>query len=98
MLDGAKLKFLRYMHGKTQKEVAEWCDVNLRFVKGVERNEYNPSQEVYEAWLNCIYDIGEPIKREKPTQESQPPTQESQPVPKRTGSKSPSKRRTTTKK
>lgn len=86
------------MHGKTQKEVAEWCDVNLRFVKGVERNEYNPSQEVYEAWLNCIYDIGEPIKREKPTQESQPPTQESQPVPKRTGSKSPSKRRTTTKK
>lgn len=90
MLDGAKLKFLRYMHNKTQKQVADWCDVNLRFVKGVERNEYNPSQEVYEAWLNCIYDIGEPLKREKPTQESQP-------VPKSTGSKSPSKRRTTTK-
>ena len=69
MLDGGKLKFLRYMHGKTQKEVAEWCDVNLRFVKGVERNEYNPSQEVYEAWLNCIYDIGSPIKREKPVKE-----------------------------
>lgn len=66
MLDGAKLKFLRYMHGKTQKQVADWCDVNLRFVKGVEANEYNPSQEVYEAWLNCVYGIGEPIKREKP--------------------------------
>ena len=82
MLDGGKLKFLRYMHNKTQKQVADWCDVNLRFVKGVERNEYSPSQEVYEAWLNCIYDIGSPIKREKPVKEKVI---------------SPSKRRTTTK-
>lgn len=71
------------MHGKTQKQISEWCDVNLRFVKGVEASEYNPSQEVYEAWLNCIYDIGEPIKRDKPTQEQK----EEKP-------KSPSKRRT----
>lgn len=83
MLDGEKLKFLRYIHGKTQKQVAEWCDLNIRTVKGVEANEYGLSDETYQAWLNCIYDIGKPLKRDKPTQEQK----EEKP-------KSPSKRRT----
>lgn len=86
MLDGEKLKFLRYMHGKTQKQVAEWCDLNIRTIKGVEANEYGLSDETYQAWLNCIYDIGEPLKRDKPTQEK-----------KEEKTKSPSKRRTTRK-
>ena len=65
MLDGSKLKFLRYMHGKTQKQIAEWCDITIRYVKMVEHNEERLSQETYKAWLNCIYDIGKPVPRKK---------------------------------
>ncbi len=63
MLSGDKLKFLRYMHGKTQKEVAEWCGVSTRFVGMVESNFERPSEEVYHAWLNCCYGLGKPLKR-----------------------------------
>lgn len=65
MLSGDRLKFLRYTHNVTQVEMAEWCDVSERFVGMVEHNECKPSQEVYEAWINCCYGIGKPLaKRE----------------------------------
>lgn len=63
MLSGDKLAFLRYTHGKTQQQIADWCDISLRYVKNIEHCEYIPSEEIYNAWLNCIYGIGEPIKR-----------------------------------
>ena len=64
MLSGDKLKFLRYTMGKTQKEVAEWCNVSTRYVGMVEHGEEILSEETYEAWLNCIYGIGKPLSKE----------------------------------
>lgn len=63
MLSGDRLKYLRYMHGKTQKQMAQWCDITVRYVAGIERGEFIPSPEIYEAWLNCCYDSGQPISR-----------------------------------
>ena len=48
---------------KTQKEVAEWCNVSIRYVGMVENNEEIPSEETYKAWLNCIYGIGKPLPK-----------------------------------
>ncbi|WP_099466701.1 helix-turn-helix domain-containing protein [Konateibacter massiliensis] len=65
MLSGEKLKFLRYSHGVSQVKMAEWCDITERFVGMVESNQYRPSKEVYDAWINCCYGIGKPLaKRE----------------------------------
>lgn len=50
--------------GKTQKEVAEWCNVTTRYVGMVEKGEEIPSEETYKAWLNCIYGIGKPLPKE----------------------------------
>ena len=64
MLSGDKLKFLRYTHEKTQKDIADWCNVSTRYVGMVEKGEEIPSEETYEAWLNCIYSIGKPLSKE----------------------------------
>ncbi|MCD8398656.1 MAG: helix-turn-helix domain-containing protein [Lachnospiraceae bacterium] len=81
MLDGSKLKFLRYTHNKTQAEVAAFCDVSIRAIKMFESNERKPSEEVYAAYLNCIYDVGKPLgnrpnkrgkKKESAEQSEQP--------------------------
>ena len=61
MLSGDKLKFLRYTMGKTQKDIADWCNVSTRYVGMVEKGEEIPSEETYKAWLNCIYGIGKPL-------------------------------------
>ena len=66
MLSGEKLKFLRYMHGKTQQQMANWCDITRRYVIMIEQNEYSPSEEVYNAWIDCCYGKGKPIKRDQP--------------------------------
>ena len=63
MLSGDKLKFLRYTMGKTQKEVAEWCNVSVRYIGMVEKGEEVLSEETYKAWLNCIYGIGKPLPK-----------------------------------
>ena len=63
MLSGDRLKFLRYMHGKTQKEVAEWCNVTPRYIGMVEAMDEIPTKEVYGAFLNCCYGIGEPLPK-----------------------------------
>lgn len=61
MLSGDKLKFLRIMHKKKVKEVAEWCNVSDRFIYMIEANQENLSEETYHAYLNCIYGIGKPL-------------------------------------
>lgn len=67
MLSGNKLKFLRYTHGKTQKEVSEWCNCTIRYVCMLESGEEIPTKEFYNAFLNCIYGIGKPLpKVQKP--------------------------------
>ena len=63
MLSGDKLKFLRYVHNKTTKEVAEWCNVSDRFIRMVEAGEENLSNETYHAYLNCIYGIGKALPK-----------------------------------
>lgn len=67
MLSGDRIKFLRYTHNKTQKEVADWADVTPRYIGMVESGQEIPTKETYNAILNCIYGIGKPVsKREKP--------------------------------
>lgn len=61
MLSGEQLKFLRIYNGVTQKKVAEWCNVSIRYIGMVENNEERLSEETYKAWLNCIYGIGKPL-------------------------------------
>ena len=39
MLSGEQLKFLRYYNGKTQQQVADWCNVSRRYIIMVEQNE-----------------------------------------------------------
>ena len=43
MLSGDKLKFLRYTHNVTQKQISDWCNVSVRYVGMVEANEENLS-------------------------------------------------------
>ena len=64
MLSGEQLKFLRIYNGVTQKKVAEWCNVSIRYVGMVESNEERLSEETYKAWINCIYGIGKPLSKE----------------------------------
>lgn len=64
MLSGDKLKFLRYTHGVTQKKVADWCNVSVRYIGMVESNEERMSEETYQAFLNCVYGIGKPLPKE----------------------------------
>ena len=64
MLSGKKLEHLRYIHGISQTKMAKWCDCTPRFIRGVEDDIYCPSEEIYNAMLNCIYGVGEPIHRE----------------------------------
>ena len=61
MLSGEQLKFLRIYNGVTQKKVAEWCNISIRYVGMVENNEERLSEETYNAWINCIYGIGKPL-------------------------------------
>lgn len=62
MLSGEKLKFLRYTHGITQVKMSEWCDISERYVGMIEHNQFKPSKEVYDAWINCCYGVGKPLK------------------------------------
>ena len=63
MLSGEQLKFLRIYNGVTQKKIAEWCNISIRYVGMVENNEERLSDETYRAWLNCIYGIGKPLPK-----------------------------------
>ena len=64
MLSGDKLSAIRIMNHKTQKQVAEWCNISSRYVGMVEHGEEFLSEETYKAWLNCLYGIGKPLPKE----------------------------------
>ena len=71
MLSGEQLKFLRIYNGVTQKDIAEWCNISIRYVGMVENNEERLSEETYNAFINCIYGIGKPLPKEpRPNQTS----------------------------
>ena len=71
MLSGEQLKFLRIYNGKTQQKVADWCNVSRRYIIMVEQNEERLSEETYNAFINCIYDIGKSLPKEpRPNQTS----------------------------
>lgn len=65
MLNNTKLRDLRLFHGKTQKQIADFCGTSIRYIKMIEHNERTPAQEMHDAWLNCCYGIGKPLKRTK---------------------------------
>lgn len=64
MLSGDRIKFLRYTHNKTQKQVADWCNCTTRYVGMVEAGQEIPTEETYKAMLNCIYGVGKPLPKE----------------------------------
>ena len=55
---------MRIYNGITQKKVAEWCNISIRYVGMVENNEERLSEETYNAWINCMYGIGKPLPKE----------------------------------
>lgn len=61
MLSGDRIKFLRYTHNKTQKQVADWCNCTERYIKMVEKGQEIPTEDTYKAILNCIYGVGKPL-------------------------------------
>ena len=63
MLSADKLRFLRIENHVTQSEMAEWCDVSTRFVGMIEHGDDDPSEEVYNAWVNRCYGIGKPLAK-----------------------------------
>ena len=64
MLDGTVLQRLRMRSGKTLVQVADWCNVSKRYIIYIEQNKEVPSEETYEAYLNCVYDTGKPLSHE----------------------------------
>ena len=52
MLSGEQLKFLRYYNGKTQQQVADWCNVSRRYIIMVEQNEERLSEKTYNALMS----------------------------------------------
>lgn len=71
MLDGTVLQRLRMRSGKTLVQVADWCNVSKRYIIYIEQNKEVPSEETYEAYLNCVYGIGKPLPKEpRPNQTS----------------------------
>lgn len=71
MLSGEKLQFLRITHKITQRQMAEWCGVSTRFIGMIEHNDRQPSPEVYNAMIDCIYNVGKPLKKNKPNNQEQ---------------------------
>lgn len=71
MLSGEKLQFLRITHKITQRQMGEWCGVSTRFIGMIEHNDRQPSPEVYNAMINCIYGIGKPLKKNKSNNQEQ---------------------------
>ncbi len=61
MLDGTVLQRLRMRSGKTQQQVADWCNVSKRYIIYIEQNKEVPAEETYQAYLNCVYDVGKPL-------------------------------------
>lgn len=89
MLDGTTLKRIRLLNHKTQVQVAEAIGVSERFVKGIEANESNPSEETYNDFLNFCYrgTISEKAKRKKAEQEQIQREEAEQDRPRRRGRK-----------
>lgn len=71
MLSGEKLQFLRITHQITQRQMAAWCGVSTRFIGMIEHNDRQPSPEVYNAMINCIYNVGKPLKKNKTNNQEQ---------------------------
>ena len=65
MLSGDRLKFLRYLHDRTQAEIADWCNLSIRYVGMVEAGDMIPTEETYRNILNAIYQIGTPVPKVK---------------------------------
>ena len=47
MLSGDKLKSLRIINHKTQKQIAEWCNVSIRYVGMVEHGEEFRKRQIF---------------------------------------------------
>ena len=55
MLDGTKIKLLRLLHNKTQRQVAEGAGVSVRYIKYIEHCQKYPNEEYLQRILDAIY-------------------------------------------
>lgn len=67
MLDGYTLKRIRLLNNKTQVQVADAIGCSERYIKYLENNEANPSESLYNDFLNFCYrgTISERAKQKK---------------------------------
>lgn len=53
MLSNDKLRFMRLHYGLRQADIADYIGKSLSFVKKVEANKMDISQEAHDKWLEC---------------------------------------------
>lgn len=72
MLDGTTLKRIRLLNKKTQVQCADAVGCSERYIKMIENNQANFSEEMYDAYLDFCYHgtISERAKRKKAEEEA----------------------------
>lgn len=53
MLSNDKLRFLRQHYHLRQADIADFIGRSLSYVKRVESNQYDVTQEIHDKWLEC---------------------------------------------
>lgn len=53
MLSNDKLRFIRQHYNMRQADIADYIGKSLSFVKKVEANKMDISQESHDLWLEC---------------------------------------------
>lgn len=53
MLSNDKLRFMRQHYGLRQADIADYIGKSLSYVKKVEANKIDISEEAHDKWLEC---------------------------------------------
>ena len=53
MLSNDKLRFIRLHYGLRQADIADYIGKSLSYVKKVEANKMDISEEAHDKWLEC---------------------------------------------
>ncbi|MBE6066190.1 MAG: helix-turn-helix transcriptional regulator [Clostridium lundense] len=69
MLSAEKLKYLRLLHGLTQKDVADAMGVKRNYISMLENRKQNMSQEWHDKYVATIYKVAEEKKKQQNVEE-----------------------------
>lgn len=64
MLSGDLLKRLRLSRGISQQQLADAVGKSKRWIAGIERFEFRPTQELHDAMVRAIYDLPDRSKED----------------------------------